>query len=257
MPTKALAAHKPKPLGDLMRRVRTAVGVSIPDMAKRLDVDKNTLGSYERQERSLPTPEFLAQFAAETGADLGELLQARFAAAPEQSHELLAALHRIRETTDDTAPPTAMRQDVPGYGYVKVPLYDIKASAGPGRLVQATEVVVSELAFREEWIRSTLHASPDDLGLAYVEGDSGEPDLRTGDIFLYNRRDVTANREGIYFIRMGDALLIKQLQRLPGAMLKVSSRNQNYESFTIPLARLDEPEAFAIIGRVVWACRRL
>jgi phage repressor protein C with HTH and peptisase S24 domain len=56
---------------------------------------------------------------------------------------------------------------------------------------------------------------------------------------------------------MDDALLVKQLQRLPGGLLRVISRNQAYEPFTVQASELDAPAGLSIIGRVVWACRRL
>lgn len=83
-----------------------------------------------------------------------------------------------------------------------------------------------------------------------------EPDLRAGDIILIDHTDTTARREGIYVIRMDNALLVKQLQRLPGGTVKVMSRNPAYEPFTVAIASLEEHNGFAVIGRVVWACRR-
>lgn len=46
-------------------------------------------------------------------------------------------------------------------------------------------------------------------------------DLRAGDIVLLDHTDTRASREGVYTIRMDGALLVKQLQRLPGGIVKV------------------------------------
>lgn len=153
--------------------------------------------------------------------------------------------------------PQSARVEQPRAGYVYLPLDDIAAAAGGGRIPPDRVDVPNELAFKEDWIRHVLRASPDDLRLAHVEGDSMVPDLNPSDIFLYNRRETTAAREGIYFLRMEDALLVKQLQRLPGGVIRVISRNPAYSPFEIDVAKLNEPESFAIIGRVVWHCRRL
>lgn len=155
------------------------------------------------------------------------------------------------------APPLVAEQ--PRAGYVYLPLYEVRGGAAPpaGAPTVADENVTNELAFEENWIRYTLHAKPGELVLAHVEGDSGEPDLRSGDIVLINRSDQSARSDAIYMIRMDDALLYKQLQRLPGGKLRVSSRNPAYEPFTIEARQLNSPETFAIIGRVVWGCRRL
>ena len=112
------------------------------------------------------------------------------------------------------------------------------------------------LAFKEDWVRRELRARPEDLNLIYVVGDSMEPDLRSGDIVLVDHTDTMAQREGVYVSRMDGALLVKQLQRLPGGVVKVISRNPAYEAFPVDLKQLANPNGFAVVGRVVWACRR-
>lgn len=157
-----------------------------------------------------------------------------------------------RKTEDDLSSDVVEK---PRPGYVYLPLYNVRASAGGGRAVD-TERVVDSLAFKEDWIRRELRVRPSDLNLIYVEGDSMEPDLRAGDIVLLDHTDTRASREGIYVIRMDGALLVKQLQRLPGGLIKVMSRNQAYESFTVSVQDVENPNGFAVVGRVVWACRR-
>jgi phage repressor protein C with HTH and peptisase S24 domain len=142
-------------------------------------------------------------------------------------------------------------------GLVYLPLYDVRAAAGRnGIAVSNGEHVSDELAFKEDWIRRELRVSPADLRLIYVEGDSMEPDLRAGDVILIDHSDTLARREGIYVIRMDDALLVKQLQRMPGGLIKVISRNPAYEPFTIAAEKIQGQNGFGIVGRVVWACRR-
>jgi phage repressor protein C with HTH and peptisase S24 domain len=141
-------------------------------------------------------------------------------------------------------------------GLVYLPLYDVRAAAGSKGIVTDGEHVANELAFREDWIRRELRTSPSDLRLIHVEGDSMEPDLRAGDIILVDHSDTQARREGIYVIRMDDALLVKQLQRMPGGLIKVISRNPAYEPFTVAAEKIQAHNGFDIVGRVVWACRR-
>jgi len=145
----------------------------------------------------------------------------------------------------------------PGAGYADIPLYDVRAKGGNGGSAIDDERIVNELAFREDWIRRELRTSPANLRLIHVEGDSMEPDLRAGDIILVDHTDTTARREGIYVIRMDDALLVKVLQRLPGGLINVASRNPAYQAFTVNVADIESSPTFSIIGRVVWACRRL
>lgn len=237
------AAGTPKVLGDLLRKTREGLGLSIPELAAKLGIDRNTLGGYEREERRLPDLEFIAEFSAKTGAPMMDVLNARLAASP------------YSEKFTEVRRPTALEQ--PSAGYVYLPLYELKAGASPrGVLVEDGEHPVEALAFKEDWIRNTLRAAPADLRLIYVEGDSMEPDLRAGDIVLIDHTDTMARREGIYVLRMDDALLVKQVQRMPGGVVKLTSRNPAYEPITLPVPVVAEQGKYAIIGRVVWACRR-
>lgn len=151
---------------------------------------------------------------------------------------------------------TALRAEEPTAGYANIPLYDVRARAGTNGVAISEESPVNELAFREDWIRRELRVSPKDLRLIHVEGDSMEPDLRSGDIILVDHTDTTARREGVYVIRMDNALLVKALQRLPGGVINVTSRNAAYQPFRVNASEVESNEDFSIIGRVVWACRR-
>ncbi|QQD22307.1 helix-turn-helix domain-containing protein [Oceanospirillaceae bacterium ASx5O] len=140
--------------------------------------------------------------------------------------------------------------------YALIPVYDVKAAAGNGAAVQ-TEDVVDTLVFKREWIHQTLHANPNDLYLIAVQGESMTPTLHPGDMILVDRRtESTIGADGIYVLRMGDSLLVKRVQRLPGRTLRISSDNPAYQSFELPLDSANDDD-LAIIGRVVWAGRRM
>jgi phage repressor protein C with HTH and peptisase S24 domain len=148
--------------------------------------------------------------------------------------------------------------DEPREGYVYIPLYDVHASAGNGATV-GHERVADLLAFRADWLRQELNASPRDVALLFVEGRSMEPDLRPGEVIMIDIRDKTAQREAIYVLRVDDAIVVKELQRLPGGRIKVLSKNLGYDSWEFnvtELASADGAPKISIIGRVVWACRR-
>ncbi|MFZ2948804.1 MAG: S24 family peptidase [Desulfuromonadaceae bacterium] len=142
-----------------------------------------------------------------------------------------------------------------GQGFVQIPLYDVHAAAGAGAIVEH-ENIIDFLYFKSEWVRFSLNASPQDLYLIHVEGESMEPTLRPGDVILVDHRTAdTLPRDGIYVLRMDDTLLVKRLQRLPGNIIKVTSDNSAYDPFTISLG--DPMAGVAIIGRVVWCGRRM
>jgi phage repressor protein C with HTH and peptisase S24 domain len=237
------------------KRIGEARGRATQDeFARQLGVHANTLGRYERGER-LPDADFIAAMAEKADISTHWLL---YGIPPQRLSESVHPEIRRSEFWKAYSKGLATElhiKQAAASGYVYIPLYDVRAAAGGGSIVE-NEHVVDVLAFKEDWIRQELRAAPNDLRLIFVEGDSMEPDLRAGDIVLIDHTDTTARREGIYVIRMDGALLVKQLQRLPGGVLKVLSRNQAYESFTIPVAQLEERDGFAVIGRVVWACRR-
>jgi SOS-response transcriptional repressor LexA len=228
----SLFRMKERTLGQRLREQRAELGMSQEEIAKKAGIPLDSYKKYEL-DRSAPGAKAIAGLAR-AGIHLARLL------IPEQD-----------------APVRLPRVEQPRAGYVYLPLYDLGAGAARRSVVvQDGEQPVEALAFKEDWIRQTLRAAPGDLRLIYVEGDSMEPDLRPGDIILLDHTDTTARREGIYVIRMEGGLLVKQVQRLPGGVLKLISRNEAYEPIMLPIQQLDDPERVAIIGRVVWACRR-
>ena len=85
-------------------------GLTIPLLASKLDVDKNTLGAYEREER-LPDIEFLGKFARLTGYDAAKLLRNRTLAS-EEAPAFQEALSEIRSATSNVASFLARRSGV-------------------------------------------------------------------------------------------------------------------------------------------------
>lgn len=139
-------------------------------------------------------------------------------------------------------------------GYALVPLYDVHAAAGDGSFVD-DEHVLDELAFRTEWIRRELGAEVNDLLLVFVRGDSMSGKLEDGDVIMVDKRDRRVTRDGVYVIRQGDAIQVKNLQRLPGNIIKVWSEAPGYDPFTFNLD--DRHAAVHVIGRVVWRAGRV
>lgn len=226
--------HENKLLKHMADAVEAAGGAAV--VAKRAGVSPQTINNYISG-RTDATAGFLSVLSAMSGHPVGWFFG---------EHATSVA----QEQRAPYGPAAATRE-----GYVYLPLYDVRASAGKGALSES-ENAVDVLAFKEDWVRRELRARPEDLNLIYVEGDSMEPDLRAGDIVLLDHTDTHARREGVYVIRMDGALLVKQLQRLPGGVVKVISRNTVYEPFTVTVAQLEDPNGFAVVGRVVWACRR-
>lgn len=192
-----------------------------------LDISPRTLSSYEKNETS-PTAEFF------------EAVWAKY--------------NKILTLDDFNWLLFGERSEgLPHGDYARVPLYDVEASAGGGAAV-AGEEVLNVLAFRKDWLSTELRVSEKDLSLIFVSGESMEPTLRPGDMVLIVRQNGQPVEDGIYVVRLEDALLVKRLQRLPGGRLQVSSDNPAYKPFEIDVKTSGGD--FVIIGKVVWAGRR-
>jgi phage repressor protein C with HTH and peptisase S24 domain len=136
---------------------------------------------------------------------------------------------------------------------VPIPRYRVSAAAGNGS-IPGREDKVAEVGFSARWLEKLSSAKPRDLSIIQVEGDSMSPTLSHGDDIMVDlsaaRRKVS---DGIYVLRRDDALLVKRIALHPArATLTIASDNPAYASWTD--CALDE---VAIIGRVVWAGRRV
>jgi phage repressor protein C with HTH and peptisase S24 domain len=140
--------------------------------------------------------------------------------------------------------------------YVAIPLYNgVHAAAGAGAVVEH-ERPDDMLMFKESWVRHELGASPKDLYLIRVSGDSMEPTLRAGDVILVNRRATKPDREGVYILRLNGMLVVKRLQAMPGGRVRIISDNAAFTSFDVTNAELGGSD-IRVIGRVVWIGRRI
>ncbi len=134
---------------------------------------------------------------------------------------------------------------------ILVPRLRLGASAGPGAHA-GTEERMGHVGFEGKWLRE-LAASPDALSIIQVAGDSMVPTLGDGDDILVDRGDAAERlRDGIYVIRMDDALMVKRLSLRPAQRLSVLSDNPAYPGWPDV-----EPDSVTIIGRVVWAGRKI
>jgi Peptidase S24-like len=137
-------------------------------------------------------------------------------------------------------------------GLVAVPQLSVGASAGPGALPDV-ERVEALFGFDAAWLRR-LTATPALVSAIRVEGDSMMPTLADGDDILVDRGDAGDRlRDGIYVLRIDDALNVKRLAINPaGRSVAIRSDNPAYPSWPdVPAARID------VIGRVIWVGRKV
>ena len=130
----------------------------------------------------------------------------------------------------------------------------VGASAGAGA-IDVDERAVGAMAFDPNWLKS-FGVNADALSIIQVSGESMAPTLTDGDDIMVNRADGPDRlRDGIYVLRLDGALMVKRVAvmlRSGGRALSVSSDNPHYPNW----ADID-PALIDIVGRVVWAGRRM
>lgn len=136
---------------------------------------------------------------------------------------------------------------------VAVPKLDIEASAGHGALADV-EAKLGHYGFDRAWLQRLSGGNLDKLSIVRVDGDSMAPTLLDGDDILVKQLDAGARlRDGIHVLSRDDALLVKRLVLRPAAgRLDIVSDNPAYPSWPDC-----EATSLKVIGRVIWAARRM
>jgi len=131
--------------------------------------------------------------------------------------------------------------------------YAVDVSAGPGAIAE-DRGALSQIAFPERWLRSISGGDIGDLSIVSVHGDSMEPTLSNGDGILVNRNDGAERlRDGIYVMRVDDALIVKRIAMNPASRrFTIKSDNADYQDW--PDCDLGDID---IIGRIVWVGRSI
>jgi phage repressor protein C with HTH and peptisase S24 domain len=167
----------------------------------------------------------------------------------EEERRKLARYFSVSETLLGGPPEQA---GTPG-GLVSIKRHPVTVSAGPGALV-TEEFGKPYFAFDERWLKGLTPSSPDRLSIVRVEGDSMAPTLNAGDDILVDLADCLERlRDGIYVLRIDDALVVKRLALNPvGGRVTIQSDNPAYADW--PDCDLD---TINCIGRVIWSGRKI
>ncbi|HYX47988.1 MAG TPA: S24 family peptidase [Sphingomicrobium sp.] len=167
----------------------------------------------------------------------------------EEERRRLARYFSVSETLLGGPPETEQAQG----GLVSVNRHPVRVSAGPGAVV-IEELGKPYFAFDERWLKGLTASRPSSLSIVQVEGDSMAPTLNAGDEILVDLGDgIERLRDGIYVLRIDDAVVVKRLALNPmGRRATVQSDNPAYPDW--PDCSLDDIKP---IGRVIWAGRRI
>lgn len=131
-----------------------------------------------------------------------------------------------------------------------VPVFDIRAAAGAGALVEDGDPTTYQI-FRDQFLQRVTRAPLASLSVIQVGGDSMWETLHDGDHILVDRSVNRVVKDGIYVLRYDDELLVKRCQRdLQSGAVIISSDNPRYKPMTV-----SDPRILDVIGRVVWIGR--
>ncbi|AOZ06792.1 LexA family transcriptional regulator [Cupriavidus malaysiensis] len=131
---------------------------------------------------------------------------------------------------------------------------DVKASAGPGRLVFLAGEK-SRLAFRRDFLRD-LGLSEKNAALVDVEGISMEPTLPDGAIVLINTQQEPIRYGKVYVVVVDGEVVVKRLARREGDIYLLSD-NPNKDDFPDRRIAGESLGGFEIKGRAKWFGSRL
>jgi hypothetical protein len=104
------------------------------------------------------------------------------------------------------------------------------------------------------WIKYALKANAESLRMVSVDGDSMEPDFRSGDHLMIDTDRRAPSPPGVFVMFDGVGLIARSLEFLPNsdpAIVLIRSPGQMASDVEVPLDEIQ------IIGRAIWHARRL
>ncbi|MEM8598489.1 MAG: LexA family transcriptional regulator [Bacteroidota bacterium] len=217
-------------------RIREARGnLSRSDLGKRINRSEKTIQRWEVGDTS-PTVD-----------DLGAL-----AIATNKSVSWLLGLPGSVDIAPLDAPD--QNQPVPPPGGKQLHIVEIDAAAGAGSVsgLVVNERPVATYVIDQAELEEMLDGGPmpKDPFVWRMIGESNEPEFRDGERLIvepYPTGETRIKGSGFYLFRLEDLIEVKQLERMPGRILRISSRNPQYAPYEI---KLGEGVDFAILGRV-------
>jgi phage repressor protein C with HTH and peptisase S24 domain len=167
----------------------------------------------------------------------------------EEERRKLARYFSVSESVLGGPPDELVGHD----GLMTIKRHPVTVSAGPGAIV-AEEQGRAYFGFDESWLKALTATPAAKLSIVRVEGDSMAPTLNPGDDILVDLGDSADRlRDGIYVLRVDEAVLVKRIALHPmGRRVTVQSDNPAYPDW--PDFRIDEINS---IGRVIWAGRKV
>ncbi|EPY00926.1 helix-turn-helix transcriptional regulator [Magnetospirillum fulvum] len=134
-----------------------------------------------------------------------------------------------------------------------MPVYDMRASAGFGLTTESNPAPLHSNFYRLDWLRRVTAATPDQLAVVRVCGDSMWDTLHDGDHVLVDRTQTSLRKEGLFVLDVEGEVYVKRCSYRPDTR-RVTMRSDNS---AYPTWDAIDPETVTVIGRVLWLGRHL
>lgn len=191
-----------------------------------------------REGNTLPSVFALEAIATACGIDLATLIGADAPARPPGSQKAYGQPLEVIQQFD------------------YVPRMDVRASAGVGHVNHDVSASADApmIAFPHDFLRRIGLVAGRVHAIVAI-GDSMEPTIRDGDLLLVDRTMATIVDDGIYIMTLGDAVVVKRVQRRrDGTVWLISDNRERYEPEVVPAADVG---ALVVEGRVRWFGRTI
>lgn len=219
-------------LSDRLRARANQLGISPAHIAKMAGVNRSFVYDILRGRSTRPGIDKLAEVARVLKVDRDWLI------------------HGIGDV--EGTPPFI---ENPDETFVSIAHASPRPSMGGGTVVEDQgDTAGRAYHFRRSWIRNSLKASPSQLRIMHVEGDSMAPTLLDGDTVLVDMTRRAPNPPGIFVLDDGMGLVAKRLEHIANSdppAVRIISDNRLYS----PYER--SAEEIHIVGRIRWFAREI
>ena len=229
-------------IGARLQEIRRELGLTQEEMGARIDKGKGSISKYENGDAE-PPYSVLEKYAEISDKNFNWI----FTGKSDWKIPCAADKEAVAITT---SPREDHKEDLSEVlaEYVKVPRYEVAASAGGGAVVES-EQIVDYLLFGMEWVKNTLGVNPKRLALISVVGDSMSPSYNDGDLILVDTSTGRPKSDAVYVLQHDSCLWVKRLHFHFDGSVAVISDNPRYPEQTISGEAL---QRLQIIGRVMW-----
>lgn len=229
-------------IADRLREAADLVG-GLNALAAKADVNRRSLGNWLTGRQ--PKPDALRKIAEVSGVSLNWLITGEEPKIAEPTMVGVSALLASEGLKEEIRRPFSSPE------VAHLPLFDIRASAGPGGFAFSGDPQ-SELTLGLDLLDS-LGLRPNGLAMLWARGDSMFPTIPDGSLLLVDVNDTNPRSGQIYVAQLDDDLFVKRLQNDPSGVTLISdAHSPQYPPIRISRNHL---KRLQVHGRVVYVMR--